>query len=100
MSTFKPMDPQIAAELINGHKDVLSEKNKKEQDFYESVQCPRCGCSVTREMDVLLKDNAITTRYLARCIGCRCLFNPDLGIIIEMGNLANLEPEIPIVYGD
>lgn len=94
------MDPEVAAKLIEGHKDTLSEKVQAEQKFYESLSCPRCGGSVAREMDIVVdEEERVSTRYMARCRECKCLFNPDLGLIVEMGNLANLEPAIPIIHG-
>lgn len=93
------MDPETAKKLIEGHEDVLTPKAEAERKFYDSLQCPRCAGNIRREMDILVSDDLqVSTRFLARCLECGCLFNPDLGLIIEMGNLGRLKPAIPIIH--
>lgn len=94
------MDPEVAKKLIEGYQDTITDKQKKEQQFYDGLSCPRCGSSVNKELHVHSDRGAISTTNLARCSGCKCLYQPDLNLMLEMGNLAHLEPTIPIVRGD
>ena len=98
---FIPMDPEKVLDLIDGHEDVITKRFKTEQDFLNSKQCPRCGSDCRAEADVrIAEEGPGTVRYLCRCLGCECLFEPNFGMIIEMGNLAKLEPTVPIIHGD
>ena len=91
------MDPEVAAQLIDGHEDILTKKFEEEQKFFDSIYCPRCDGKVLKEVNVKVNGDQITTQNLARCQECRCLFEPNMGILVEMGNLANIEPDIPII---
>lgn len=48
----------------------------------------------------MIRRGTLHQGYLSRCSVCGCLFEPDMGIIIEMGNLGRLEPAIPLINPD
>lgn len=97
MGFFKELDPEIAAKMIKGYEDTLSPMVQRELDFVHGQLCPRCGGNVIPEYDVRRQLKGGPPRPLARCGECRCLFDPYSGILLEMGNLGNLEPAIPII---
>ncbi len=96
MGFFKPLPPGVAEKMLEGHEDTLTPMVQVELDFVNKQLCPRCGSNVIPEHDIrrLIKG---VNRPLARCGECKCLFDPYSGLLLEMGNLANLEPAIPII---
>jgi len=93
------MDRDLLEQCLEGHEDVLTPKAEERNKFFGSLQCPRCGSECRPESIVRAEESgAVLTKTNARCLGCGCLFEPDLGLIIEMGNLAKLEPDIPIIH--
>lgn len=96
MSFFKELPPGVAQKMLEGYEDTLTPAVRREMDFVSKQLCPRCGSNVVPEHDVkrMIKGQC---RPLARCGECRCLFDPYSGLLLEMGNLGNLEPAIPII---
>jgi hypothetical protein len=96
--TFKAMDRSKLMKLTEGHRNVLADIAKEQNAFFASLSCLRCGTKVRKETSLRVTEGGeATTNDLARCLGCGCLFDPYLRIIVELGNLARLEPTIPII---
>lgn len=97
MGYFKELDPDTALKMIEGFEDELTPQFQREIDFVSQQMCPRCGSNVTPEHLVQRMLKGGPPRPLARCGECKCLFDPYSGLLLEMGNLGNLEPAIPII---
>lgn len=97
MGFFKELPPGAAHKLLEGYEDTLTEQVQREYDFVNKQLCPRCGSNIIPEQDVRRMIKGGPPRPLARCGECRCLFDPYSGILVELGNLGNLEPAIPII---
>jgi hypothetical protein len=98
---FVPMDRERVVAILEEHDDVLTEQARVRREFYASKECARCGNPCAPEADIRMNpDGSGRVKYLCRCTGCRSLFDPDLGIVVEIGNMALLEPNIPIIRGD
>jgi hypothetical protein len=96
---FKEMSRDLLSKIIEGEEDILSALVARDREIYDSASCPRCGGRCATEVDAqrALKSSRPIPRHNCRCLECKCLFEPFTGILIEMGNLANLEPKIPIL---
>jgi hypothetical protein len=99
---YKPADPDKLAEIINEYEDAITEPFHQEVEEVTRYPCPRCGGQVQPEADIDRMIRQGSTRYglLSRCTDCGCLSEPDMGIIIELGNLGRLEPAIPLINPD
>ena len=96
---YQPADPAKLEKMVEGHEDVISGPFQQEVEAVTRVPCPRCGGSVQPEADIPRMVRQGSTRYglLGRCTVCGCLFEPDMGLIVELGNLGRLEPAVPLI---
>jgi hypothetical protein len=97
---IKPMDQALVLDYVEGRKDTVSERVQEDLEYFNSRQCPRCGGGCRAEPDVqrMIRAGTTMTMYHCRCLECGCLFDPSLGLIVEMGNLARVRPTIPTIY--
>jgi len=96
--TFKEMARDTLADILAGAEDVLTKLVEADQAIYDDAYCPRCGGSCSPELDVAhaLRSDRPIPRKNCRCLDCGCLFEPFTRLVLEMGNLARLEPQLPI----
>lgn len=99
---YRPADQNKLAELVSEYEDAITGPFHQELDAVTAHPCPRCGGQVQAEPDIERMLLQGSTRYalLSRCTACGCLFQPDMGIIVEMGNLGRLEPAVPLINPD
>jgi hypothetical protein len=78
---------------------MISQKARQNLEYYNDVPCVRCGSKCLAQLDTqrALQNGTTTNAYVSRCTACGCVFSPDSGMIIELGNLANEGPAIPMV---
>lgn len=93
----KELPPGFAEAVVREYEDLVNPMVQKELDFVNSQTCPRCGGDVIPENITQRMIKGGPPRPLARCSACDCLFDPYSAVIVELGNLANLEPAIPII---
>lgn len=111
---FKEMDTKKLLDILRQpeNKDVLTGLVAADQDVYDNARCPQCGghCAPEAsiqvvegeeegELEIVPQDRPVP-RHNARCLACKALHDPFTGIQLEMGNLALIEPDIPLVHGD
>lgn len=98
---FKELDPEICWKAIEGYQNELAPEQKALDAFYRQHVCKRCGSTCRKEVlnarHAFADPETLVPRSVLRCTRCECLFDPHTGIILEMGNLAKAQPEIPIV---
>lgn len=110
------MDQDELLEILKDEVDILTPMVEADEEIYRDARCPRCGGECTTDINVsTLFDvdpktmdiipgprmaNRIIPRKLSRCMGCTCLFDPFTGLVLEMGNLGRLEPDIPLIHND
>ncbi len=96
---FTPLDPTLAWKAIEGYQNELAPEQKVLDAFYRQHKCPRCEGDCRKEMMVrhAFAPGTLVPRSVLRCHSCACLFDPHSNIIVEMGNLAKVEPAIPII---
>lgn len=113
---FKEMDQAEVLALLEGEQDILTPLVEADEKVYKGAICPRCGgdCATDLNVSTLFDVDPATgdiipgprmterpiPRKLCRCMRCRCLFDPFSGVILELGNLGEVEPDIPIIHGD
>jgi hypothetical protein len=99
---FKEMDEAKLLEIVNEYEDVLTPMVEADQAIYDSQICPRCGGSmyVKPEINRLLANNRPIPKHLVKCAACDCVVDPFSGIMVELGNLGNLEPAVPLIHRD
>lgn len=97
--SYVPLHPEFLQNCIENYEDTITEQHQKDIERCTESSCPRCGgkCIAKANVDQMLRQGSTRYAYLAECIECGCLHNPDSGIIVELGNLGRLEPAIPIV---
>lgn len=98
--TLKFLDPQITAKLLEGHKDIITPLVQERETFYSAQSCPRCGgsCRKTGDARTMFRSDQPLPMFYLECLACGCEFNPENGVIITMGNVAQaVEPAYPIV---
>lgn len=94
---FQEMDPDLARKLIEGYPPELEGEFLKRAAFYRQFNCPRCGGACGEHF--ISVAHAISEDMLPRsglkCSMCDCVFDPHSGLIIELGNLANINERVP-----
>lgn len=99
---FKEMDEATLLEIVNQYEDVLTPLVESDRQLYEAQICPRCGSDTRVQPDInrLLANNRPIPKHLVRCSTCECVVDPFSGVIVELGNLGNLEPAVPLLHKD
>ena len=99
---FKEMDQAELLKIVNEYEDVLTPLVEADRKIYESQVCPRCGANMIVKPDIrlLLANNRPIPRHLVKCSVCECVVDPFSGLIVELGNLGNLEPAVPLIHRD
>lgn len=96
------MDPDLVWKAIEGHQNELEPEQRKLDAFYRQFVCPRCKGKCHKEYDAqhaFSDPDTLVPRALLRCDDCTALFDPHNGMIVEMGNLAKVGSDIPIITG-
>lgn len=94
------MDPELVWKAIEGYADELTPQQKVLDAMYRQFRCKRCGSVCQKEVDAhhtFADPDVLVPRCLLRCLACKALFDPHNDLILEMGNLAELRPTIPII---
>ncbi len=106
---FQEMDQKLLKAIVDQEVDLLTPLVEADQQIYNDASCPRCGGVTIKERNLendieVLEDGSVTSRssrpipkFLCRCADCSCLFDPFSGLLLEMGNLAQVRPRIPIL---
>jgi hypothetical protein len=99
---YQPADQSKLAEIVSEYEDAITNPFHQEVEAVTRYPCPRCGGDVQPEADIqrMLRQGSTQYGLLSRCQVCGCLFNPDMGIIVELGNLGRCEPAIPLIDPD
>lgn len=100
---LRTLDPDVARRLIEGEQDILTPAARRRWDLFERLRCPACGGGVgeerqARDMERSPVVDGVTPHGRARCVACRCLFDPFTKLIYEQGSPAHaVEPAIKIL---
>ena len=91
MPVFTPMDPALAAKLVEGYVDELTPARKALDAFYRQCRCPKCK-GVCRKQYVAGHafaegSDSLVARSCLRCLTCDCLFDPHSDLVLEMGDV-------------
>jgi hypothetical protein len=99
---FKEMDQEKLRTILSQEEDVLTERSAEDAKFYDNVSCLRCGgtCTIEAHVQGMVRAGTTRNKYMCRCTECGCLFEPHMGIIIEMGNLGRLTRPYPLIHDD
>lgn len=95
---FVPLNRDSLLRALDGTEDILSKRAAEEHAFFSKLSCVECGndCRAQQHLRVS-EDGVVAQKKLAECLGCGCVFDPDLKIIVKPGNLDRLRPDIPIL---
>jgi len=97
------MDPKLLEACLDDIEPIQSTMHDDIQRC-SILPCTKCGGRCCAELDLhsiyrnLTEGEMGRFHYLSRCTECRRLYDPDLGIVIEIGNLAATRPHIPILH--
>jgi hypothetical protein len=106
---FKEMDQDTLITLLDQEQDILTPMIEADNELYNDTACTRCGGSTYPENDLshlrvsedgtelFSASSRPIPKKLCRCADCKSLIDPFSGIIVELGNLALIEPRIPII---
>lgn len=98
---FHELTEEQILKAIEGYTNELEPELKKMEAFYRQFVCPQCKSgSLTKEYDprIAFSDpNTLIARAILTCSLCGCSFDPHSGLILRMGNVAKLPPDIPII---
>jgi hypothetical protein len=100
---LETLDPELTLALLEGHDDMVGPAAAEQEAFYASQTCPHChGESLQKvaESSIMFSGGSILPKFLLKC-ACGCTFSPHSGLIVTLGNLAEvLEPAVPLINGD
>jgi len=87
------LDPEVTAQLLEGHTCTLPELYRPVDEQFEKLRCPKCGSKVERVVDTKrpFTDRDIIPNYLARCPVCDLEMTPE-GIITKTGGIPKEGP--------
>ena len=99
MSSIDELDPDILLKLLEGVPDVIGPQIQERDRDYAEKLCPRCSGPCKKIGGAF---EAFATEFPPRfnllCIGCGCEFSPDSGLIVKLGNLAEVyETDVSLV---
>lgn len=99
MPTFKEMDPEVALRIVEGYEDVLTPALEEREALYSRFSCPRCRCSLQKELDVrtCFDGDIPVTKYLLRCPSCAYLIDPYTHMVIEFGDASKIPVESSVL---
>lgn len=105
------MDQQLARELIEREKDILTPAIEAEKTLYQNTTCPMCGTTgcekqipkpkvIETSQGPVVSDNVfgdLLVRGYAHCIHCNTSFNPHTGVIIKTDmSIIHAPPEVTL----
>lgn len=87
----------VRRRLIEHEPDVLAPALEgRTQKF--SVPCPRCGGAMHQRLaERAFNTNSVLPRTSARCVDCGHEIDTQSGMVMQMGNPAQVEPALPII---
>ena len=98
---YKELDPAVAWAAIEGQGNLFTAAQEKADAFYRQFVCPSCkGASLSKRFNArhaFADPGWMVGRATLLCAECQCHFDPHSGLILEMGNPANVQPDIPII---
>lgn len=88
---------EIRRRLLEHEPDTLTPlveaKNKK-----AALPCPRCGGAMHQFLaERPFTSTSILPRTVARCVDCSCEMDMQSGLMVKMGNPAQVEDPFPII---
>lgn len=95
--------------LLKGQEDILTPAANARAEFFKKQRCPQCGGPCTFELTEQHVKGARADEPVpyghGRCTMCRCMFDPDTRVILEVGKPTNaVEQEtgqiVPIRHDD
>jgi len=80
---MQQIDEDLALKLLEGQECILPDLSKAEEDRVRRIPCPACGEDALPVLntDKPFRTNLPMFRFLGRCSGCGCTFDPDTRII-------------------
>lgn len=104
---MKLMTIEELKSITNGVEDILTPALRKKDEFFKNLTCPTCGSKCMSEVTLehLTNPSEPVPYGHARCTACRCLFNPDTKLILEVGKQSEaVDTEValvrPITYAE
>lgn len=97
--SFKTLPPNIVARLLSTESDYVTEAGDERRERAAGTPCPKCGGALQATMlpDYIFAEHDPLPRFMSKCVDCGHTFNPENGMIIESGNPARVEEELPTI---
>jgi hypothetical protein len=86
MSSFKEMSAEVVRKALEGHEDILTPENMKEEAFFRHASCPACGGqnhSPTIDPVRPFSPHSPLPQKNLVCLACQTSFNPRTGLILK-----------------
>jgi DNA-directed RNA polymerase subunit RPC12/RpoP len=91
MPAFKEMPEAEVLKIISQYEDVLTAESKKQEVFLRQFKkCARCGSKhLTQEIPAAgaFRNGALIALPLLKCAECGWTFDPDSGLVTNVGPL-------------
>jgi hypothetical protein len=97
MPVYQEMPPEVIEKILEGYEDALEPEWRKQEAFYRQFACPRCEGRCEKAF-ISIKhafgDGALVARSGLQCTLCSCLFDPHSGLIVNLGNMGQINERI------
>lgn len=88
--TFRPLDPVLAAKMVEGYQNELEPQRRALEAFYRQSRCPKCKGQCKKEAvagHAFGDPDTLVPRSCLRCLTCDLLFDPHSNLVVEMGDV-------------
>lgn len=86
MADFKALPPELIHQLLQGHQDVLTPAQNKEEAFHRHSPCPRCqkygNESYVNPRQPFLQGSLLPNMVL-RCLSCQTEWDPHSRFVFK-----------------
>lgn len=97
--SFKTLPQGVVARILDTEEDYVSSAGDQKRDQAAGTPCPQCGGALQATLlpNYIFAEHDPLPRFMSKCVDCGYTFNPDNGMVIETGNPAQVEEELPTV---
>jgi rubredoxin len=81
--SFKPMDPDLIWDILEGHEDILTDAAAIRDNLYRSLSCPCCKSKDLAPIIKEVRDDELVPYHRFECRSCGCVFDPKTNLIIK-----------------
>lgn len=93
--SLKILPPALTRLLLDGEEDILTPLVEKERFTRSLMSCQRCGGAYEKILDSnrSFSPDRPLPRFFYRCEGCKQVYDPETGIVVEVGQMVDRPKE-------